>query len=133
MKSGDPDPIHDLKLIIDTKRHAPTHTLDVVCDEARWMKAALKGANIAYSYGSCEEEDHYGYAAFTIIRRYRGEPVSLELKIAEVRDEPHFFVDVRSLGKLDGHLFPLFGALRSTDNRDLLLHYIADFVMSTEP
>lgn len=133
MKSGDPAPIDDLKLIIETKRHAPDRTLDVVCEEAQWMKAALKGAGVSFSYGSCDLADHYGYAAFTIIRQYRGEPVSLDLKIAEVREMPHFFAEVRSLGKYDGNLFPLYGELRSADNRDLLLHYIADFVVSTEP
>ena len=132
MQSGDPAPIDDLKLIIETKQNTPNRAFEVVCEATGWMKAALKGAGVAFSYWSCEEKDHYGFAGFTIVRRYRGEPVCLELKIAEIRDAPHFFAEVRSLGKLDGSLFPFLGEMRSTDSRELLLHYIADFVMSTE-
>lgn len=133
MRSGDPVPIDDLKLVMDAKRGVPTRTVEVVSEAAQWLKAALKGAGVPFSYASCEEEDHYGYAAFTLIRTYRGEPVSLDLKIAEVRDTPYYFAEVRSLGKFGGTLFPLFGDLRSDDQRDLLLHYVADFLLSAEP
>lgn len=132
MRSGDPDPIDDLKLLLDTKRHAPTRTVDVVSSAARWLKAALKGADIAFNYSSCAEGDHFGFAAFTLIRTYRDQPVSLDLKIAEVRETPYFFAEVRVLGKIEGTLFPFFGDLRSDDSRELLLHYIADFVISTQ-
>lgn len=132
MRSGDPDPIDDLKLIIETKQHSQPRTVEVVSEAARWFKAALKGAGVRYAYASCEEEDHYGYASFTVIRTYRGQPVSLDLKIAEVRDSPHFFAEVRTMGKFEGNLFPFFGDLRSDDSRELLLHYVADFVISTE-
>ncbi len=133
MKSGDPHAIDDLKLLIETKRNAPSQTLDIVSDAARWLKSALKGAGVAYSYASCEERDHYGYAAFTILRNYRGEPVCLDLKVAEIGNTPHAFAEVRSLGKYDGTLFPFFGDLRSDEDRHMLLHYVADFMLSTEP
>lgn len=132
MRSGDPEAIDDLQLIIETKRHSPTRTIDVVSEAGRWLKAALKGAGVQFSYASCEAEDHYGFAAFTIVRNYRGQPVSLELKVAEIRETPYLFADVRSLGKFEGNLFPFFGDLRSEDSRELLLHYIADFIMSTD-
>ncbi len=132
MKSGNPEPADELRLLIQAKRHAPSRTVEVVSATARWLKAALKGADVAYSYASCEEEDHYGYAAFTVLRFYRGEPVSLDLKIAEIRETPYFFAEVRSLGKFDGTLFPFFGEAKSEDGRSLLLHYVADFVMGTD-
>jgi hypothetical protein len=132
MKSGDPAPVDDLRLIIDTKRHAPTRTVDVVSNTARWVKAALKGANVRFTYSSCEEEDHYGFASFTIIRSYKGDPVSLDLKIAEICDTPYMFSEVRSLGKHEGTLFPFFGEISSEEGRKQLLHYVADFLMSTE-
>lgn len=132
MRSGDPNASGDLLLIIQSKQHAPTRTVEVVSEAARWLKSALKGADVPFHYASCEEEDHYGYAVFTIVRRYDDRPVSLELKIAEVRDTPYMFAEVRSLGKSTGTLFPFFGDIRSDDDRDLLLHYIADFVMSTQ-
>lgn len=132
MKSGNPDAIDDLKLVIETKQHAPAQTVDIVSESARWLKAALKGAGVKYSYASCEEENHYGFAAFTIVRTDKNKPVCLDLKIAEVRDTPYMFAEVRALGKNDGTLFPFFGECRSEDGRELLLHYIADFVMSTD-
>ena len=132
MHSGEPQPTDDLKLLIEMKRHAPSRTVEVVSNAARWLKAALTGADVKFTYSSCEAEDHYGFAAFTLVRNYRGQPVSLDLKIAEVRDSPYYFAEVRSLGKYEGTLFPFVGDLRSEDSRELLLHYIADFVMSTE-
>ena len=132
MKSGDPEPNDDLKLVIAEKKNAPSETVDVVSAASRWLKSALKGAEVSFNYSSCEEEDHYGFSAFTIIRSYRGQPTSLDLKIAEIRSQPYIFAEVRSLGKLEGTLFPFFGNLQSDNDRDLLMHYIADFVMSTE-
>lgn len=132
MRSGEPHASEELKLLIEIKRGQPSQTIDVVSEAGRWLKAALKGADVKFSYSSCEEQDHYGYAAFTIVRSYAGEPVSLDLKVAEIRSTPFIFAEVRSLGRHGGTLFPFFGDMRSEDGRDLLLHYIADFVMSTE-
>lgn len=58
--------------------------------------------------------------------------MSLDMKIAEIRGMPYIFAEVRSLGKFDGTRFPFFGDLRSDDERDLLLHYVADYLISTE-
>lgn len=132
MKSGDPEPIDDLSLVIAAKQSAPSQTLEIVSKAASWLKAALKGAGILFTYSSCEKEDHYGFAAFTIIRNYHGQPASLDLKVAEIRNSPFIFAEVRALGKFEGTMFPFFGNLRSEDDRDLLLHYIADFVISAD-
>ncbi|MDQ8204370.1 hypothetical protein [Pelagicoccus sp. SDUM812003] len=132
MKSGDPAPIDDLSLVIATKQSSPSRTLEIVSESARWLKAALKGAGVTFNYSSCKDDDHYGFAAVTIIRNYHGQPASLDLKIAEIRGCPYVFAEVRSLGKLDGTMFPFFGNLQSDDERDLLLHYIADFVISAD-
>jgi hypothetical protein len=132
MKSGDPEPIDDLSLVLAAKRSAPSRTLDVVSKSSKWLKAALKGAGVTFSYSSCESEDHYGFAAITIVRKYRGQPASLDIKIAEIRDRAHVFAEVRSLGKYEGTLFPFFGDLESDSERELLLHYIADFVISAD-
>ncbi|MBK1880149.1 hypothetical protein [Pelagicoccus mobilis] len=132
MKSGDPEPISDLSLVMATKLASPSRTVDVVAKASQWLKASLKGAGVAFSYSSCEEEDHYGFAAITIVRKYRGEPACLDIKIAEIRDRAYIFAEVRSLGKFEGTMFPFFGDLHSDDERDLLLHYIADFVISAD-
>jgi hypothetical protein len=132
LKSGNPDPIDDLKLIIDTKRHSPNQTVDVVSDATRWIKAALEGAGIAYTYACCDMEEPFGFAAFTILRSYRREHVVLDLKVAEIKGRPFVFAEIRTTGKLAGTLFPFFGNLRSDEDRDNLLHYIADFMLSSE-
>jgi hypothetical protein len=132
MKSGEPESIDDLKIVLSTKENSPTSTLEVVTEATRWLKAALKGAGVTYSYASCEEQDHYGFAAFTIIRGYRGELVCLDLRVAEVADRPYAYAEVRSLGKTAGKLFPFFGMIETEEQREPLLHYIADFLLSTE-
>lgn len=132
MKSGDPEPINDLLHVMAAKQSSPSRTLDVVSKSSQWLKAALKGAGVAFSYSSCEDEDHYGFAAITIVQNYLGQPACLDIKIAEIRDRPFIFAEVRSLGKFEGTMFPFFGDLYSDDERDLLLHYIADFVISAD-
>ncbi|EDY80862.1 hypothetical protein VDG1235_479 [Verrucomicrobiia bacterium DG1235] len=132
MKSGDPEPIDDLSLVMASKRSAPSRTLEIVSKSANWLKAALKGAGVSFNYSSCEAEDHYGYAAISIVRKYHGQPACLDIKIAEIRDTAYVFADVRSLGKSEGTMFPFFGDLHSDGERDLLLHYIADFVISAD-
>ena len=132
MRSGKTHAVHDLRVIIEGKRHLPSRTYEIVSEASDWVKAALEGAGVNFSYASCEEEDHYGFAAFRIIRSNRGGSVILDLKVAEIRDTPYIFAEVRSVGRTEGSLFPFFGNIRSEDGRDLLLHYIADFLMSTE-
>lgn len=132
MKNEDLEPIEDLSLVIAAKQSVPSRTLEVVSKSTQWLKAALKGAGIAFSYSSCEAEDHYGFAAITVIRKYHGQPACLDIKIAEVRDRPYVFAEVRSLGKFEGTMFPFFCDLYSDDESDLLLHYIADFVISAD-
>lgn len=132
MKSGDPEPIDDLLLVMAAKQSSPSCTLEVVSKSAHWLKAALKGAGVVFSYSSCEEENHYGYAAISIVRKYHGQPACLDIKIAEIRNRPYIFAEVRSMGRLEGTMFPFFGDLDSDGDRDLLLHYIADFALSAD-
>jgi hypothetical protein len=131
MRSGDPKPNDDLRHVIAAKQNGPAQAVEIVSEAARWLKGALKGADVHFSYGTCEERDCFGFAVFTIVRSYQGKPTTLDLKIAEIRQTPYIFAEVRTHGKTEGTLFPFFGDLRSEDQRDLLLHYIADFVVST--
>lgn len=118
---------------MDTKKHSPGHTVDVVSDATRWLKAALNGAGVRYTYASCEMGEPFGFAAITILRRYRNDHVVLDLKVAEIKEMPYVFVEIRTTGKLAGRLFPFFGNLRHEEDRENLLHYIADFMLSSEP
>lgn len=131
MKSGEPNAIDDLKMLIGAKRSVTGRTLEVVSNATRWLKAALKGADVNYNYSPCEEKDHYGFAAFIVVRTYKAEPICLDMKIAEIRNTPFIFAEIRSLGKMEGRLFPYFGEISSDEGRELLLHYISDFILST--
>ncbi len=131
MKSGDPEPNDDLRLVMASKQSAASQTVEIVSEASRWLKSALKGVDVAFNYAACEE-NYYGFSVFTIIRRYRQTLLSLELKIAEVRSKPYVFAEVHSLGRIGGTLFPFFGDLQSDDERDRLLHYVADFILSSE-
>ena len=131
MRSGDPEPIDELRNIVLAKQNGPSTTVDVVCDAAGWLKAALKGAGVPFRYASCEECDHYGFATFAIARSYRGDRVTLDLKIAEIRNEPYAFAEVHRGSSGPASLFPFFGGAASEDGRELLLHYAADFNIST--
>jgi len=131
MKSGDPRPNDDLKVVMDAKRGAPSNTVDIVSEASGWLKAALKGAGVFFNYASCDE-DQYGFSVFTIIRFYKKIPTTLDIKIAEINGRPYVFAEVRSLGKFEGTLFPFFGNLKDESDRELLLHFVADFVLSTD-
>lgn len=130
MKSGDPEPIDELALVMASKRGSAPAAVAIVSEASRWLKSALKGANIAFNYASSEQKRHYGFSAFTIVRKYQGQLTVLDMKIAEIRGAPYVFAEMRTLGKLEGTLFPFFGNLSSDDDRELLLHYIADYVIS---
>lgn len=131
MKSGDPKSNDDLRLVMATKRGGMSPTIEIVSEASKWMKAALKGADVPYSYAACEEQ-HYGFAVFTLIRSYRKSMICLELKIAEIGSCPYVFAEVRSLGKVEGKLFPFFGPIHSQEDRDILLHYVSDYLLGTE-
>jgi len=121
-----------LALIINQKRNMPSDTCEVVSKASTWLKAELTGANIRFHYGACEENDHYGYASFLITRRYKDNPVVLEVKIAEIKSRPFGFADVRSTGRASGLGFPFFRMLDEDESRELFLHYLSDFILSTQ-
>jgi hypothetical protein len=133
MKSGSPDPISDLKLIIDTKLNMASRTCEVVSDATRWLKAQLHGCGVQYHYAACEEKEHYGHAVFIISRKHGTNRMALEMKVAEIQDVPYVFADVHVLGKMGGRQFPYFGEVGSEEGQERVLHYIADFFLSTEP
>lgn len=131
MQSGDPRPADNLKMMIEQKQHSASVTCEVVSEAARWLKAELAGAGVAYQYAACDEQDHYGFAVFTVTRTSGETQLVLEVKVAEIGGRPYAFAQVRSLGRFGSVLFPLFGEVSSEAGRDLLLHYISDFFLST--
>lgn len=132
MKSGDPAPKDDLKLLIERKRNQAGLTMDVVSEASNWLKAQLKGAGVSFHYAACEAEDHYGFAVMVISRWKNNSTYFLELRLAEIGEQPFLFAEVRAIGKTDASLFPYFGEIHSEEGRNLAMHYIADFLLSTE-
>jgi len=119
---------------MERKRHAPDVSADIVYDAARWLKAELHGAEVAYSYGSCDSDAFAGYASFVITRQHVGGPLLLEVKITEIAERPFIFANTRAVGSggaAGG--FPLFAEIGSEDGRCLFLNYLSDFLLSTEP
>ena len=131
MRSGNPEPANNLKLLLEQKLNMSSRTCEVVSEASRWLKAELTGAGVRYHYAACDERDHYGFAVFTITRTNGATQLILETKIAELGEQPYAFAQVRMLGRFDSALFPLFGEIATDEGRQLLLHYISDFVLST--
>lgn len=131
MQSGDPRPADNLKLLIEQKQNSPSVTCEVVSQASRWLKAELTGAGVAFQYAACDERDHYGFSVFTVTRTTGESQLVLEVKVAEIGGRPYAFAQVRSLGRSGSVLFPLFGEVSSGDGRELLLHYVSDFLLST--
>lgn len=132
MYSGDPEPADTLKFIIDKKRENAELTCEIVGAAAKWLKSELIGADIKYTYLSCDSELHYGYSMFLISRTSLSKQMSLSIKIAEVNEKPLAFCEIKVSGSAGYSAFPLDTELASEDGKHLLLAYIADFVLSCE-
>ena len=133
MKSGSPEPLSELNLILQEKRNAPSITCEVVSTASAWVKAELVGASISFHYATCDDRDHYGFSVFTLVREVKGVfAFSLRLKIAEIGGVAHAFADVHRAGREPSATFPFFGELGSHHGRMQLLHYISDFILSVE-
>lgn len=134
MLSGNPDPADSLRLLIDQKRSlSPETTCQIVSDAARWLKAELKGAGLNYSYGRCDGNNFDSYATFAITRRAQEGILILDVRVAEIAGSPYVFADARSIGSGVHGGFPIFSEIASEDGKRLLLHYISDFILGSEP
>lgn len=131
MKSGEPKPQDDLRLLMEQKRSQPSVTLDVVSAASAWLKAQLKGARATYNYAACQAEDYSGFSVL-VVTRWRGQTgYFLELRVTELGGKPFVFAEVRTMGHAQGRLFPFFGEIHTEEGRARMLHYIADFLLST--
>lgn len=132
MYSGNPEPATDLALILQKKRAQPTLNCEVVSDASRWLKSQLVGANIKFTYLSCDSKDFYGYAMFVLQYAHERRQSVLEIKIAEIDNQPHAFCEIKLHGHSAQNIFPLFCEIGSDEGKQHLLAYLADFVLSNE-
>lgn len=121
-----------LKFLLQSKKadiHAPH---EVVSSAVAWMRTQLQNAEIPYHY--TDGGTGFGvYGYFQIKTIFRGTAITLHLKIAEINTAPYAFAEVRVRGQHESILFPFFGEIGSDDGKLTILHYIADFILSTTP
>ncbi|WP_354586684.1 hypothetical protein [Puniceicoccus vermicola] len=118
-------------MILETKRNSASDSCQIVSDASSWLKSELKGADVKFQYGACEN-DLWTFSSFTFLRDGDDEKLAFELKIAEISRVPYAFIDVHAFGKPQERRFPFFGEIESEDGKNKVLHYIADFLLSTE-
>jgi len=118
-------------MILETKRNSASDSCQIVSDASAWLKAELKGANIQFQYGACQD-DLWTFSSFSFLRDGDDEKLSFELKIAEIDKTPFAFIDVHPVGKIQERRFPFFGEIQTENGKRKVLHYIADFILSTE-
>lgn len=118
-------------MILETKRNSESDACRIVSEASSWLKAELIGANVKYQYGACQEE-LWTFSCFNFLRGGDEETLSFELKIAEIHRTPFAFIDVHPVGKPQERRFPFFGEIETEEGKTRVLHYIADFLLSTE-
>jgi hypothetical protein len=131
MKSGNPDPDSDLFMILETKRNSSSDSCRIVSEASAWLKSELKGGGVSYQYGACQD-DLWTFSSFHFLRDGDDEKLSFELKVAEIDKTPFAFIDVHPVGRPQDRRFPFFGEIATESGKRKVLHYIADFILSTE-
>lgn len=121
-----------LKFLLQSKKGDHGKPIDIVTDAVEWMRTQLHNANVAYHYTN-GAYGHGTYGYFQIKTILRDTAITLHLKIAEIHEKPYIFAEIRVRGQHERILFPFFGEIGSEDGRLTILHYIADFLLSTTP
>jgi hypothetical protein len=121
-----------LKFLLQSKKADSTRPHDVVSDATAWMRQQFHNAGIAYHYA--DGGAGYGvYGYFQIKSLLKETAITLHVKIAEINGVPFAAAEVRVRGQHEGILFPYFGEIASEEGKLFLLHFIADFMLSTTP
>ncbi|WP_309399596.1 hypothetical protein [Cerasicoccus maritimus] len=120
-----------LAMLLQAKKANPDLAHDVVSEATNWLKTQLSNAGISFSAADCEKE-FCGFSTIQINSIYHGASVTLFLKIAEIKEAPYLFADIRVRNDVERLLFPFFGEFGSDEGQDLVLNYIADFLLSVE-
>ena len=119
-----------LKFLLQSKQGDCTRPREVVADAVSWMSTQLRNAEVSYHY-SDGGVGHGVYGYFQIKSILKDTAITLHLKIAEINGVAYASVEVRVRGQHQGILFPYFGEISSEEGRLTLLHFIADFLLST--
>ena len=121
-----------LKFLLQSKKADDPELHEVVQDAVSWMRGQFENAEIPFHY-SDGGVGHGAYGYFQIKSLLRETAITLHLKIAEINGEPYVFSEIRVRGQHESILFPFFGQIGSEEGKLVILHYIADFLLSTTP
>lgn len=121
-----------LKFLLQGKKADSTRAHEVVTESVSWMHQQFHNADIHYHYS--DGGIGFGvYGYFQIKSLLQDTAITLHIKIAEINSQPFAAAEVRIRGKHEAILFPYFGEIGSEEGKLNLLHFIADFMLSTAP
>lgn len=121
-----------LKFLLQSKKAETTESHDVVENAVLWLRGQFGNADVAFHFSDGGVgRGVYGY--FQIKSLVKEQAITLHLKIAEINAEPYAFTEIRVSSQDEGVLFPFFCQIGSEEGKILILHYIADFLLSTTP
>lgn len=121
-----------LKFLLQSKKADHDAPREVVGNAVEWLRIQFHNADIPYHFA------HGGggfgaYGYFQIKSLLKEQAITLHIKVAEINYVPYAFAEVRVRGHHDSILFPFFGEIGSEEGKLTILHYIADFILSTTP
>jgi hypothetical protein len=127
-----PNTMETLKFLLTSKQADLESPREVVREAVAWMHTQFHNAEQTYHYSDGGSGlGSYGY--FQIKSILKETAITLHIKVAEINGAPYAFAEVRVRGHHEMILFPFFGEIGSPDGKLTILHYIADFILSTTP
>lgn len=121
-----------LKFLLQSKKADLDAPREVVREAVDWMHTQLQVAEIPHHYSDGGSGlGSYGY--FQIKSLLKQTAITLHIKIAEINGIPYAFAEVRVRGHHEMILFPFFGEIGTNDGKSTILHYVADFILTTTP
>ena len=119
-----------LKFLLESKKADVATPARVVQEAVDWMHTQFANARVEHEY-SMGGSGLGRFGHFEIESSIHGTDITLHIKIAEINGHAYAFSEVRVRGRQDVILFPFFGEISSDEGRLTILHYVADFILST--
>lgn len=119
-----------LKYLLQSKKADCTRPKEVVSNSVAWLHTQFQNAGVAADYA--EGGVNFGiYGHFQIKSLVNECALTLHIKITEINGLPYAAAEVHN--DQQQILFRYFGEIASEEGKLTLLHYIADFELSTTP
>lgn len=121
-----------LKFLLQGKKADLQTPREVVHEASEWMRTQLTNAGITFQQAA-RGSGLGAFSHFQIQSHIGKMSITLHLKVAEINGQAYAFSEVRVTEERETVLFPFFGEISTTDGKTTILHYIADFILSTMP